>query len=167
MSDTKPTQAAKDVIANQDARIQIFERIASFFRRLEEYANVPRTEAMMEIMVKIMVEVLGIFAFVTKEIKQGGTSESIPGHAFPVADRDSEKVIKNFFKALAGKADFKDALSRLDILTKDEVNLATAQTLKLAYDIKGGVKVVSEELKDVDDKVDQLIEGTFSALTSS
>ena len=43
----------------------------------------PTTEAMTEIMVKIMVEVLGIFAIVTKEIKQGRASESIPDHAFP------------------------------------------------------------------------------------
>ena len=33
------------------------------------------TEAMKEIMGKIMVEVLGIFAIVTKEIKQGQASE--------------------------------------------------------------------------------------------
>ena len=33
------------------------------------------TEAMKEIMGKIMVEVLGIFAIVTKEIKQGRASE--------------------------------------------------------------------------------------------
>jgi hypothetical protein len=38
---------------------------------------------------KNMVEVLGIFAVETKEIKQG-RSESIPDDAFFVANRDSE-----------------------------------------------------------------------------
>ena len=50
---------------------------------------------------------------------------------------------------------------------KVRMEMVTAQTLELGHDIKGGVKVVSEELKGVDDKVDQLIEGTFSAVSSS
>ncbi|KAH9009443.1 hypothetical protein EDB84DRAFT_1195937 [Lactarius hengduanensis] len=52
--------AAKDVVASQDALIDIFERIESFFRRLETYTEVPTTEAMKDTIVKIMVEVLGI-----------------------------------------------------------------------------------------------------------
>ena len=146
---------------------EIFERIASFLSRLEEYANVPTTEAMTEIMAKIMGEVLGIFAIVTKEIKQGRASGSIPDHAFPVADRDLEKYFKRYFNALIGRTPIKDALNKLDRLTQEEVKLATAQTLKLAHDIKGGVKVVSEEIKGVDDKMDLLIGGTFSAVSSS
>ena len=146
---------------------EIFERIASFLSRLEEYANVPTTEAMTEIMAKIMGEVLGIFGIVTKEIKQGRASEPITDHAFPVADRDPEKYLKKYYNALIGRTDIKDALSKLDRLTQEEIKLATAQTLKLAHDIKGGVKVVSEEIKGVDYKVDLLIEGRFSAASSS
>ena len=146
---------------------EIFERIASFLSRLEEYANVPTTEAMTEIMAKIMGEVLGIFGIVTKEIKQGRASEPITDHAFPVADRDPEKYLKKYYNALIGRTDIKDALSKLDRLTQEEIKLATAQTLKLAHDIKCGVKVVSEEIKGVDDKVDLLIGGTFSAVNSS
>ena len=47
------------------------------------------------------------------------------------------------------------------------MEMATAQALKLGHDIKGGVKVVGDELKGVDGKVDQLIEGTSSAVSSS
>ena len=146
---------------------EIFERIASFLSRLEEYANVPTTEAMTEIMAKIMGEVLGIFGIVTKEIKQGRASEPITDHAFPVADRDPEKYLKKYYNALIGRTDIKDALSKLDRLTQEEIKLATAQTLKLAHDIKGGVKDVSEEIKGVDYKVDLLIEGRFIAASSS
>jgi hypothetical protein len=165
-SDTEPVQAAKDVIASQDALIIIFERIESFFRRLEEHATVPVTEAMKEIMVKIMVEVLEIFAIMTKEIKQGRASELIPDGMFPVADRHSERHLKKFFKKLIGRKGIEDALSKLDRLTQEEVNMATVQILKISHDIKGGVAAVGVEVKGVSDRVNRLIEGRFSTLTT-
>ncbi|KAH9016034.1 hypothetical protein EDB85DRAFT_2156239 [Lactarius pseudohatsudake] len=67
-SDAKRTQVAKDVTASQDALVDIFERIESL---LEEHSEVPTTEAMRDIVVKIMAEVLGILGIVTKEMKQG------------------------------------------------------------------------------------------------
>jgi hypothetical protein len=73
--DIEARQAAKDVNAAQEALIDIFERIENFFKRLETYTEVPPTAAMTDIIVKIMVEVLNIFAIATKEIKQGRTSE--------------------------------------------------------------------------------------------
>ena len=73
--DTGAPQAAKDVIAAQEALIDIFERIENFFRRMATYTEIRPTEAMTDIIVKIMVEVLNIFAIATKEIKQGRTSE--------------------------------------------------------------------------------------------
>jgi len=68
--------------------IDIFDRIEGFFRRLETYTKVPTTEATRNIIVKIMVEVLGIFAIVTKEIKQNTASELTPDDTFPVADEN-------------------------------------------------------------------------------
>ena len=68
-------QAVKDVNAAQEALIDIFERIENFFKRLETYTEVKPSEAMTDIIVKIMVEVLNVFAIATKEIKQGRTSE--------------------------------------------------------------------------------------------
>jgi hypothetical protein len=47
----------------------------NFFHRLEVYIEVaPRTE-MMDIITKIMVEVVTLLAIATKEIKEGRTSE--------------------------------------------------------------------------------------------
>jgi len=71
-------QAAKDVAASRDTLLDIFDRIEGFFRRLETYVEVPTTDAMRDIIIKIMVEVLGIFGTVTKEIKQNLASTSIP-----------------------------------------------------------------------------------------
>ena len=72
---TYDLQAAKDVRASQDTLVDIFERIENFFRRLENYTEIPPTPEMMDIIGKILVEVLSILAIATKEIKQGRTSE--------------------------------------------------------------------------------------------
>ncbi|KAH9041225.1 hypothetical protein EDB85DRAFT_2271968, partial [Lactarius pseudohatsudake] len=141
-SDTQRTQAAKEVAASQDALIDIFERIESFFRRLEEYSEVPTTEAMKDVIVKIMVEVLGIFGVVTKEMKQGRTSESFRDDALPVADRDSERYLKK----LIGRRDVEDALVRLDRLTQQEVQMAIVQVLKISHHVKDGVEAVGDKV---------------------
>ena len=67
-------QAAKDVSASEEALADLFERIENFFKRLESYTEVPPTNAMTDIIVKIMVEVLNIFAIATKEMKQSRAS---------------------------------------------------------------------------------------------
>ena len=68
-------QAARDVRSSHETLIDIFERIENVFRRLEVYTEVPPTLEMMDMMVKIMVEILSILGIATKEIKQGRTSE--------------------------------------------------------------------------------------------
>ena len=73
--DIDTRQAVKDVNAAQEALIDIFERIENFFKRMEKYMEVKPSEAMKDIIVKIMVEVLNIFAIATKEMRQGRTSE--------------------------------------------------------------------------------------------
>ena len=118
-------------------------------------------EAMKDIILKIMVEVLGIFGIVTKVMKQGRASESIPDDTFPVADRDLEKYLKR----LIGRRDLEDALFRLDRLTQEEAWMATAQVLKVAHRVEDGVKTVGEQVKEVDDKVDVAVEGTTTLAT--
>ena len=68
-------QAARDVRSSEEALIDIFEHIGNFLRRLEIYTEVPPTVEMMDMMVKIMVEILSILGIATKEIKQSRTSE--------------------------------------------------------------------------------------------
>ena len=71
------SQAAKDVESSQDTLIDLFERIENFFKRLESYSAVPPTDAMTDIIVKIMIEVLNIFAIATREMKQSRASASL------------------------------------------------------------------------------------------
>jgi hypothetical protein len=69
------SQAAKDARASQDTLIEIFERIEMFFRRLEIYTEVPPTSEMMDIVARILAEVLSIVGIAMKEIKQGRISK--------------------------------------------------------------------------------------------
>jgi hypothetical protein len=55
--------------------VDLFQHIEQFFKRLECYTEIRPTEAMTDIIVKIMVEVLSILAIATKAIKQSRTSE--------------------------------------------------------------------------------------------
>ena len=61
--------------------IGIFNRIEYFFTRLETYTRVPLTPAMTNIIVDIMLEVISLLGFATKEIKQCRISELILGIA--------------------------------------------------------------------------------------
>ena len=66
-----------------------------------------------------MAEVLGIFAIMTKEMKQGRASKLIPGSTSLVADRGSVKYgLKKCLKKLTGRRNIEDALSRIDRLTR-------------------------------------------------
>ena len=64
-----------EVRASQDTLIDIFERMENFFQRLEIYTNVSPTPEMIDIIMRIMVEVLSVLAIATKEMKQSRTGE--------------------------------------------------------------------------------------------
>ena len=64
-----------DVRAGQDTLIDIFKRMGSFFQRLEIYTRVSPPPEMIDIIVRIMVEVLSILGIATKEMKQGRTGK--------------------------------------------------------------------------------------------
>jgi hypothetical protein len=107
------SQAANDVEASQDALADLFGRVENFFRRLESYTAVQPTDAMTDVIVKIMVEVLNIFAIATKEMKQGRAS--------------------TLLSALFGKKEIENALERLDKLTREGARMAAAENVRLTY----------------------------------
>ena len=76
-------QAIKDVNASYDALIDLLESMEQFMSRLDIYIKFPPTaptEAMGEIIVKILVELLSTIALVTKQIKQKRSRESSLGY---------------------------------------------------------------------------------------
>ena len=68
------------------------------------------------------------------------------------ADRGSVRCLKKFFKILFGRKGVEDALIKLNRLTQEEVNMAIAETRKLAHQINIGVN--------------RIIDGTFSTLAT-
>ena len=70
-------QTVKGVTDSYDTLIDLLESIEHFLSRLEIYTKIPPTHGMTEIVVKILVELLSTLALVTKQIKQGRSSESV------------------------------------------------------------------------------------------
>ncbi|KAH9056474.1 hypothetical protein EDB87DRAFT_1579365 [Lactarius vividus] len=126
-------QAAKDVRASQDALVDLFGRMDNFFRRLEKHIEVRPTAAMMDVIVKIMVEVLSILGIVTKEIRRG--------------------TMKKYLLKLVGRKDVEDALQRLDKLTQAEALMAAAETLAIARGIDAKVEDVDKQVHGVYERV--------------
>jgi hypothetical protein len=152
-------QAAKNVRKSPETLIEIFQRIESFFRRLEIYTQVPSTTEMLDAIVQIMVQVLTILGIATKEIKQGRISEQFSMSMSHVSDECSEKYVKT----LIGKTDMEDALMQLDRLTQEEARMAIAENLKATHAVdervKGDTERVLDRVANVNDNVAEVIRG--------
>jgi len=69
-------QTAKYVRESYNTLVDVFECIENFVGRLKIYTEINPTPAMIETMVKIMVELLAVLALATKQINQGRLSTS-------------------------------------------------------------------------------------------
>ncbi|KAH9177262.1 hypothetical protein EDB89DRAFT_1902501 [Lactarius sanguifluus] len=112
--------AAKDVRASHDALVDLFERIQFFLKRLGVHTRISPTKDMVEILVKIMAEVISILSIATKEMQQSKTNI--------------------YFRKLLGRTDIEDALKKLDGLTQEEVRMAIAQVLQGINELKDGAE---------------------------
>jgi hypothetical protein len=137
---TEVFQAARDTTASIETLIDLFERIQNFFQRLETYVEVTPTAEMMDISMKIMVEVLSVLSIATKKIKERRISELINYVISPLA----HPYIERFFKKLAGGSDVEDALKRLDTLTQEEARMAITQVMKVTHSVNVTVAAVYE-----------------------
>ena len=70
-------QAAKGIISNCDALVDLLESIEHFLNRLNIYTRISPAPAIDEIVVKILVEFISTLALVTEELKQRRSSESL------------------------------------------------------------------------------------------
>ncbi|KAI9438793.1 hypothetical protein H4582DRAFT_2129000 [Lactarius indigo] len=69
--------AAKSTVASREVLAELFDGIESFFRRLKTYTEGPLTQAAIDVLAKIMAEVLSILAIATKGVKEKRASGSI------------------------------------------------------------------------------------------
>ncbi|KAH9166452.1 hypothetical protein EDB89DRAFT_218459 [Lactarius sanguifluus] len=118
---------ANDVKSSYDDLVDLFECLANFLKRLRIYTDVPLTPSMTDIIGKIMVELLSVFALATKQIKQGR--------------------FKKFAKKLLGESEIEAVLWRLDRLTQEEGRMTVAQTLEVVHGLMNNVKVVMNDGK--------------------
>jgi len=138
-SDVEVDQAANGVISSQDALVDLLESIGQFVNRLAMYTRVPLSPAMVEIVIKIMVEILSTLALVTKELKRGLPSECVLVDVVPY----STWPVK-FVKKLLGEKDVEAVLQRLDRLTQDEARTTAAQTLEVVYGLVQNMSIVMD-----------------------
>ena len=119
--------------------VDLLELIEHFLNRLDIYTKIPPTDAMTEMVVKILVELLSALALVTKQIKQGKPSESVFYEVlYYLTQCNTEKL----FKKLLGEKDIEAVLQRLDRLTQDEARITAAQTLDVVYGLVQNMKMV-------------------------
>ena len=130
--------------------MDLFGRLEYFFQRLEKYIEVRPTEAMKNIIVKIMAEVLSILGIVTKEIGQGRTSMFF---TVDMTSDDLDRVAEAYLKKLIGRKDVEETLQRLDQLTQEECRMAAAEALVITRSIDDKVMAVDDRVKDVGNEV--------------
>ena len=69
------SQTANNVPASHDVLVDLFERVEFFLKRLGVHTRISPTRDMVEIIAKIMAEVLFILCIATKEMQQRRTSK--------------------------------------------------------------------------------------------
>jgi hypothetical protein len=114
--------------------------LGDFLKQLEIYTMIPPTTAMSYSIVKIMIEVLSVFALATKYIKQGRSSECATTHTVSMA----QYVIVKFSKKQLGESEVEAVLQKLGQLTQDEARVTVSQTLGAVHDLVRNMRVVME-----------------------
>jgi len=133
-------QAASEVRPDYDALLDLFECLGNFLKRLDIYINIPPTQMMTDIIVKIMVELLSVLALAMKQIIRGKFSTCSIKYQF----RRSQCAAGTFAKKLLGDSEIGAVLRRLDRLTQDEARATGAQTLSVVHGLVSNMKVVME-----------------------
>ena len=105
---------------------------------------------MVDTATKIMAEVLNIIGIATKEIKQGRTSTSFCTMKFRLTEPFPEKYLKKLF---GNRTDIEDALKRLDNLTQEEAQMASAQLPQITSAIDSEVRGFVDNVIVADDRV--------------
>jgi len=111
-------------------------------KRLEIYANFPPIPIMTDIIIKIIVELLGVLGLATKQIQEGRFSECAITYTPP--DLEVQRASEKFAKKLFGESEVEAVLQKLDRLTKDEARMTVAQTFGMVHGLVNNMRVVME-----------------------
>jgi hypothetical protein len=88
--DIQMNQVAKGATSSGDALVDLLESIEQFIKRLDIYTRIPFTPIMVEMVVKIMAEILSTLALMTKKFKQARPSACVLGDMIPYSARRSQ-----------------------------------------------------------------------------
>jgi hypothetical protein len=69
--DPRVCQAASEVSSDYDDLLDLFECLGNFLKRLEVYTNIPPTQMMTDVIVKILIELLSVLVLARKQMKRG------------------------------------------------------------------------------------------------
>ena len=72
---------------------------------------------------------------------------------FPLTEPFSEKYLKKLIRNTDNGSDIEDGLKRLDRLTQEEVQMASAQLLKVTNTINNRVEKIADNILGVDNRV--------------
>jgi hypothetical protein len=128
------------VSSSYDALLDLFEHLGSFVKRLDIYTKIDLTPIMVNMIVKIMVQLLSVFALATKQISQGRISKC----AFTYWPGLNYATVKFAKKLIGEETEIEEVLQKLDRLTLDEARIGVAQTLGLVHGLVGNVKLIME-----------------------
>ena len=95
---------------------------------------------MAEVLVKIVIELLSILAIATKEVNRRRASEFFERGQGVQSSQIYFIFPEIFARKLLGRTDIEDGLKRLDSLIQQEVQMAIAQNLKVATEVKAGTR---------------------------
>ena len=98
---------------------------------------------MTDMIIKIMVELLAVFALATKQIKQGRFSERYNIY-ITRGSMCHTATVKFAKKLLFKEREIEAVLQRLGRLTEDEARATVAQTFGAVQGLVGNVRVVME-----------------------
>ena len=101
---------------------------------------IPPTPMMTDIIIKIMVELLSVFAIATEQIQQGRFGEYAITYTLSLAQYSTEKFAKKLLK----ESEIEAVLRRLDRLTQDEARMTVVPLLGVVHGLVGSMKAVME-----------------------
>ncbi|KAI9451378.1 hypothetical protein BJY52DRAFT_1191054 [Lactarius psammicola] len=116
--------AANGVSASYDALLELFESLGNFLRRLHIYSEIPLDPLMMDIVSKIMVELISVLALAKKQISRGRLGQ--------------------FAKKLLRNSEIETILKRLDRLTEGEARMAVAQIFTVVHGLLKNMEVIMD-----------------------
>jgi hypothetical protein len=132
-----------DIAASHETLINIFERIHFFLQRLHNYIGIAITNDFMELLGKVMAQILSILALSTKAIKERRISELV----YSLLPFETDYEPETFLKRLIGRKNIEDALQRLDALTKEESLMALTRNVEVTHRIDTVIRDVDDNVK--------------------